>query len=151
MFWSELLRTQLQQRMSQEQDHLQTRWRTRSPVAPGWGGTAGKKRVCSHLSPRAFWEGGTAPSHLSHPTSPCEIACKWQGWNSKQFCWKIKLDLFLTSQIRVRWKWIKDLTIRITSIELVWVICCWVTSYSHTEWLKTHAFSSLWVRNFGGL
>lgn len=90
------------------------------------------------------------PQAIFHtPTSSCEMECKWQGWNLKYL--KIKLDLFLTSQIRVRWKWIKDLTIRITSIELVWVICCWVTSYSHTEWLKTYAFSSLWETSPSGL
>lgn len=106
--------------------------------------------VSAAASPLASCEGSLAPHHLSYLTSPCEMECKCQGWNSKQFCWKIKLDLFLTSQIRVRWKWIKDLTIRITTRELLWVICCWVTSYSHTEWLKTHAFSSPWVRNLGG-
>ena len=149
MFWSELLRTQLQQRVSQEKDHLQAQWRTWSQVALAEAAQQGI-HVSAAASPLACCEGGTAPRHLSHLTSPCEIECKCQGWNSKQFCWKIKLDLFLTSHIRVRWKWIKDLTIRITTIELVWVICCWVTSYSHTKWLKTHAFSSPWVRNLGG-
>ena len=105
--------------------------------------------VSAAASPLASCEGSLAPHHLSYLTSPCEMECKCQGWNSKQFCWKIKLDLFLTSQIRVRWKWIKDLTIRITTRELVWVICCWVTVTPIQNGLKHMHFpprgSETWV------
>lgn len=83
-------------------------WKTWPPMAPGWDGTAGNNHVCSHLSPHAFCEGGTASSHPSYLTSPCETECNWQGWNTKQFCWKIKLDFFLTLETMVKWKWIKD-------------------------------------------